>query len=428
MIEYFDYRLQTQQEDVGHITQKERQLLRELAIKVSEIASHSSQEQKIKLWKKHNRLEKAKPMVLAFPEGAWKELLPYETMTIADPFWRSYEYYLKRLVYRGEQIHDDNIIESVIEVPLVYSTSGWGLEVHTVSRTDERGSVVWESAIKDLKDAEKLKAPYVTIDEDLTLRNVGVVSEVVGDILPVKVYRKIYIDTSIIGVLVRMRGTEQIMLDMVDEPDWLHDVMHFMQQGTMKLMDFVEQEGNITSNDGNDYVGSGGLGYTNELSQMNGKGEKIGFKNCWGFSESQDYDIISPEMYDEFAIQYQIPLLERYGLNCYGCCESLNQKFDVVKKIPQLRRVSVSPWTDPAKAAAALEDKYIISWKPNPAQLVGGYNTDMLRKEIKRTLEVTKGCIVEMILKDTHTVEYHPERINEWVDISQELASDGYKS
>lgn len=426
MIEYYDYRQTVQNGNIGILTASEKELLRDLAKKVKEIAQHPNQKEKVYLWKKHNSLQKVRPVILTFPEGAWQELIPYETMIIKDPYWKSYEYYLRRLIYRGEKIKDDNVIEAVIDIPFIYRNSGWGIEPAKARSSYERGAAAWEPVLKEYSDTEKLKYPEIIPDDTTSHRNLQTVGEILNDILPVKFKRKVYVDTSLIGTLVRWRGIEQLMLDMVDSPGWLHGVMDFMKQGTLALLDHIESNMEIDLNNGNDYVGSGGLGYTDELPSSGTTEEKVALKDLWGAAESQDFDIISPAMYDEFAVQYQIPLLERFGLNCYGCCESLNQKFDVVKKIPRLRRVSVSPWTDPARAVEALQDKYIFSWKPNPAQLVGGFDPRPLRNEIKRVLEVTKGCVVEMILKDTHTVENHPERILEWVNIARELATEGY--
>ena len=102
-----------------------------------------------------------------------------------------------------------------------------------------------------------------------------------------------------------------------------------------------------------------------------------------------------------------------------------NRKFEMLKRgVPRLRRVSVSSWCDVAAAAEALERQYIFSWKPNPAQLVGNYSPERIRAEITETLDVAQGCVLEMIMKDTHTVENHPERLSTWVDIAQELSQD----
>ena len=74
-------------------------------------------------------------------------------------------------------------------------------------------------------------------------------------------------------------------------------------------------------------------------------------------------------MFGEFIFPYQLPLLERFGLNCYGCCEPLDRRWSVVKQVPRLRRVSVSAWADWAKMAELLGDRYIFSLKPRPVDL-----------------------------------------------------------
>jgi hypothetical protein len=174
--------------------------------------------------------------------------------------------------------------------------------------------------------------------------------------------------------------------------------------------------------DGTDYAGSGGTCYTRQLPAPDYAG-KARCKDTWGFAESQEYALVSPRMYYEFGIKYQAPLLERFGLNCYGCCEGLTDKLDlVIKHIPNLRRISISPWTDVRVAAERLQDKYIFSWKPNPACMANPYDPVAIRQNIRSTFEIARGCAIEVILKDTHTCDYQPQRIEEWVRIAQEEA------
>ncbi|HPA47960.1 MAG TPA: hypothetical protein PK395_19500, partial [bacterium] len=56
----------------------------------------------------------------------------------------------------------------------------------------------------------------------------------------------------------------------------------------------------------------------------------------------------------------------------------------------------------------------------NPVVVAGDYDPDHIRRIIRETLEITKGCVVEMILKDTHTVQGQPERLTVWTDICRE--------
>ncbi len=64
-----------------------------------------------------------------------------------------------------------------------------------------------------------------------------------------------------------------------------------------------------------------------------------------------------------------------FGLGCYGCCEPMDRKYDVVfRHITNLRRISVSPWSDVELAAENIRDRAIFSWKPDPARLCAGFD------------------------------------------------------
>ena len=79
--------------------------------------------------------------------------------------------------------------------------------------------------------------------------------------------------------------------------------------------------------------------------------------------------------------------------------------------------------------APKLKGDYIFSWKPNPAHLVGYFDENRLRAYIRHAVEVTQehGCVLEMVLKDTHTCEHHPERFDRWLAIAREVRAEfGY--
>jgi hypothetical protein len=91
-----------------------------------------------------------------------------------------------------------------------------------------------------------------------------------------------------------------------------------------------------------------------------------------------------------------------------------------VLRIPNIRRISISPWADVEQCAQKLQDRYIFSWKPQPAMLAGEFNEDRVRTYLRHALEATRGCVVEVILKDTHTCDHHPERFDRWSRICRE--------
>jgi len=406
-----------------HITDSEKHLLRDLARQVAEIAAHPRHAAQAELWKQQNALRRVRPMVLVFPEGSWTELLPDDSLVIADPFFRRWEFHLRHLIYRWRHLRDDNVITPVIKVPAVRSHTGWGLEPKTIPSSEARGAVGFDPPIKQPEDIARLRAPRLRTDPEQTRRNHEALSDVIGDILEVRLRRGLPVNASLIGTLMYLRGPNQIMLDMADRPQWVHQVMSFMADGVAGLLDEVERDG-LDLNNADDYTGSGGVAYTDELPAPGFDGV-VRLRDLWGFADAQEIADVSPAMHDDFVLQYQCRLLERFGLNCYGCCESFTHKMHLMPKIPRLRRISISPWTDIRVAAEALQDRCIFSWKPNPAEMVGRgvFDPDSVRAQIEEMLQVTRGCVVEIILKDTHTVRHEPHRLTRWVQIAGDLAA-----
>jgi len=123
------------------------------------------------------------------------------------------------------------------------------------------------------------------------------------------------------------------------------------------------------------------------------------------------------------VFQYQFPVMERFGLVSYGCCEPLNQRWEIIKKIPNLRRVSVSPWADIADMAEKLGGDYICSLKPLPADLARPHiDCEHIRKKLREVIRQTRGCRVEIVLKDTHTIGNNPQNVIDWCRIAMEEA------
>ena len=64
--------------------------------------------------------------------------------------------------------------------------------------------------------------------------------------------------------------------------------------------------------------------------------------------------------------------------------------------------------------------------KPNPAVLaMPEIDEEAIRAGLRRTLEMTRGCVVEVIMKDNHTIGGRPENVVQWCRIAQEEAERG---
>ncbi len=408
------------------MTDNDRTIIRDLAKQVVEIAATDEQQARPGRWRAQNALEPHRPLVYCSPEGAWLELIPHDTLQCEDDDARGLEHGLRVRIYAAERFHHDQPCDNEFRVGRVVHNTGWGLGPEYVRPDEARGAYVWESPIQTMDDLEKIQTPEVSYDDDATQRNLAHYQELFGDILDVKLHGGLGWALNLIDEWTYLRGITQTFLDMVDSPDLLHEGMRRMSEGKVTYLNQLEQLGVLSCNNGNDYVGSGGIGYTDQLPQDDFDGA-VRLKDMWGFGTAQTMSEVSPAMHEEFVLEYQLPVLERFGLNCYGCCEPLHDHLDtLLARVPNLRRVSISPWTDKAISAEKLGNQCIFSWKPNPATLAGvEFDAAWVREDIRETVDIARAsdCVLEIIIKDTHTCNHQPERFDEWTKIAMEEAT-----
>jgi hypothetical protein len=124
-------------------------------------------------------------------------------------------------------------------------------------------------------------------------------------------------------------------------------------------------------------------------------------------------------------VRHDLRWLKRWRMTYYGCCEPLDGKMDVLRRIPNLRKISMSPWIDPDRAVRVVGGNYVFSFKPSPAVLAEDeWNLAKARADLRAVLDKTRGCHVEVILKDVSTVRHQPQRLWEWARMAMELAEE----
>jgi hypothetical protein len=401
---------------------REREVLRRLAGKKAELAARPIEQEKRELWYRHNALQPTRPLILCDVDNGWDEIITAADLECVGELARAWETTLRKDIFRGEEMRDDRVIEAYFDFLQVYDQSDWGMHETKVGGQDG-GAYRWEAPLKDYIDFPKLRFPRIVVNSDATTKRLGLAQDAFGDLLGVRVKTRYWWTLGMTWTLVNLRGLEQIMYDMVDRPDDLHRLMAFLRDGHLAKLDFLEQQGLLSLNNDGTYVGSGGFGWTHELPQPDFNGQ-VRTKDMWGFAESQETVGVSPRMFAEFIFPYQLPILERFGLNCYGCCEPLDKRWHIVEKFPRLRRISVSPWANIAFMAERLSDRYIFSMKPSPTDLaMPTFDEEAIRTMLRQALKVTRNCRVEVIMKDNNTICHEPRRVIRWVQIAQEEAA-----
>ena len=405
------------------LSNRDRKVLRTLAHRVAELANRQCESEKRHLWFQHNALEPTRPVIFCDPENGWNEIISADQLECETTLGRSWEMRLRKEIFWGESMGDDRVVESDFVVSYSYTESDWGMHETKIGGQDG-GSYVWDAPLKDYASLDSLRFPAIVVDRARTQAIVNLAGETFGDLLRVQVKGSWWWTLGMTWTLITLRGLEQALLDMYDHPEDLHRLMQFLRDGHLAKLDFLEENGLLSLNNDGTYVGSGGFGYTRELPQEDYDGTHVRTKDMWGFAESQETSTVSSQLFEEFVFQYQVPILERFGLNCYGCCEPLDQRWHVVSRVPHLRRVSVSPWCNLGRMAESLEDNYICSLKPNPADIaVPHMNEERIRRDLRDAIHTTRGCRVEIIMKDNHTIGRNPQNVIRWCAIAQEEAA-----
>jgi hypothetical protein len=409
-------------------------VLRSLAERKARIAASALNAARREAWLQHNSLGHGRPMILAEIQGVMDETLPDAELRCVDKWARTLERGLRSELYEHEMLQDDHVVEPWIACNWRVEATPYVdpslLHIDVPTRDDGKiGARRWDPPLKDLsRDFEKLHVRQFTVDRRGSLAEKARLEEVFGDILPVYIRGVYWWTFGMTWTAIDLIGLENLMLFMYDDPDGLHRLMRFLRDDHAGFSSWLEREGLLTLNNASDYTGSGSRGHSAELPRPGfcPEGDAAPFgpartRDLWLLLESQETVGVGPELFEEFIFPYQLDLASRFGLVYYGCCEPVHSRWHVLKRIPNLRSVSVSPWADEELMARELAGCYVYSRKPNPAQIsTGVFNEEAIRSDIRRTLDVAHHCDIEIVMKDVHTLAGHPERLARWARLARE--------
>ena len=221
--------------------------LRELATRYAVMAFSEEQDTKRALWRGHNSF-KPGPIPIYVRGIPFHEVPEVRNCTCEDAFYRGYELWFRAMLFQ-ETVGDDytHTPYVTVDAACVYPPAGiWGVEIKHTAVTEKGGSWMFDPPLRELDDIEKLIPPHHVIDEAETARRVEKLHDAIGDILPIAVdrapvYRTWNADIS--TQLAHLRGLEQTMWDMTDNPEWLHRLLAFMRDGVLTAQAEAEAAG-----------------------------------------------------------------------------------------------------------------------------------------------------------------------------------------
>ncbi len=406
------------------VDESQKTVLRRLGEEIARVGSLPVQREKAELWRRLNDMQPVRPMVYINEEPG-PELECEELKCVcADPLLRSIEHSLRMALYRWRHYPVDNVIRPEIACQKAWTSSGIGIS--------QQGSMIHHSAvaaqsftpqITGMDDISKIKMPEVNYDAAKTAERKALLDDVFGNILPVRVNGINHIWFTPWDNLIRLVSIENIMMDMLDRPEFIDALVSRYVDAKMHELDQMEALDLLDAGSANYRIGSGGYGYCSKLPAETGAGDPLRCGALWGCGNAQIFSEVSPEMHWEFSLKHEIRWLERWGLTYYGCCEQLHMKMNLMRRIPNLRKISVSPWFNIPKGLENGAGAYVLSVKPNPAIFAeDSFNADRARRELRTLLDQSRGCSVELVMKDISTVRNDPSRLWRWGEIAMKEA------
>ncbi len=400
-------------------------VVRELAARVAEIAALPVQQDTIQAWKDLNALRPQRPMV-QIDEVPWHELRddPALQNRCTDLFARSLETTLRQTLYQWEHMRCDMVVEPYVDISKVIYHSGFGVSVVEDTISQGEGEAIsshhFSDQIPDDEALAKLTVPEIELEAEATEKVEVRAHELLDGILDVRM-QGLSPWFSMWDDIEQLRGTERILYDLIDRPDFLLRIAERMTDVRLAELDLLEEKGLLGW--GLDRIHCCGA-HTDELPQTDFDIAKPRAVDNWVYGMAQLFVSVSDEMWAEMEIPGAIRYYGRFGLGYYGCCEPLGKRVDRIREIPNIRKISMSPWADIAKGAESIGSDFVFSRKPNPALVaMDEWVPELAEKDFREVLEVTKanGCPVEFTLKDISTCRRDPRRLWEWAEIADRM-------
>lgn len=392
--------------------------VRRLAEQVMALATSPRYAERRRRWRDANeRRQPDRAPVWCRPAGAWQEILPPTALQCADPLCRRLEYALRQHLHK-DWIGDDHILEPYWPVPAVFRHDGehlWGLPTHQSLGTTPDGGFSYYHPVETPADYARITVPEFTYDAAATAAAADRAREVLGDVMPVRITGSPPVGPHQGTYLEQLRGMQPMMEDMILYPDLVHQAMATFTEAALRAQRVAQNAGVLTPNHNEPMTCSDPLG------GPPGSGPVV-LRQLWTSANSQEFDLVSPEMQEEFLLSYQKVVFAHYGAVQYGCCESLTSKIPIVLRIPNLRLFVCSFWSDLEKVIEGCAGRCTIMWRQSAAQVTVNATLDEHRRHLEAGLQRLRGQPYQVVLRELQTLHGRPDRLRDWARLAIGLA------
>ena len=404
------------------INAKDRETLRALAARYMTYALSEKNNEKRELWRALNHLQMQKPMI-TIDQLPWGELNVDGCLdcTVEEPYFRGIEWQLRCMLYQWEHLPADMVLNPYIQLPRPVNNTGFGIGTKRLDH-DTTGSILshrFEDQFEEMEDVEKIKTPVLSLNPDRETEILDAAHAIFVGIAPLK-WGGIMLHCGLWDQITFWKGVENCYIDLLDRPELIHAILDRYTNAMISQIEQINQLGvyDITSN-----LCHCSHTFSDRLPTAQCDPEHPTTYDGWTFSMAQLFTSVSPAINAEFEVPYMSKLFSYFGSVYYGCCERLDDRMDIITRMPNIRKISCSPWSDREHFASVLPKQYIMSNKPNPSYLADlSFDEDVVRRDLRCTIAAAKenGLCLELLLKDVSTVRGDPQRLWRWSEIALE--------
>jgi uroporphyrinogen-III decarboxylase len=194
-------------------------------------------------------------------------------------------------------------------------------------------------------------------------------------------------DRSPWGIAVHLRGRNELLMDTLRNPDFVHKLLSFVAESRMR--------------------------WEREKEKFLGKKTERAFL----YNDEVNAQVMSPKTYQVFAHPYEQKLADFYlkGIFYFHSCGDITPFLDTISTIRGLRRLHISPVTDFRTAVCKLRGKVVFEKRMDPVKDLEFCDTETMESKIKEVLGV--GYPMELDPGPIQTVPL--EKIKTWINVAR---------
>ena len=201
-------------------------------------------------------------------------------------------------------------------------------------------------------------------------------------------------------IAAHLRGLDNIIIDMLEDPEFVHELMRFI---TDSEKEWVKERAKFLH---------------------------LPIDKTFLFNDEIGLPLITPEMYEEFVLPYEIELANFYGGILYWhSCGDTSDFITLIKKIPGLKMFHVGPKTDVLKAAKTFAPHTPLDVDLDPFRDVLEADEEKMRLKIREIIDICTEknvpfCIRADGFQPVHTLERDLSKIRVWIDVVRSVIKE----